>query len=166
MKNRHKKRWIVVGIVWSLALITFAFNLFRIESYAKKKEKLLVQERVKEFIRKYEPILKKAVQERNRMYDRIPSPKIGLMKVEELLNSLTEKNGLEMMRIEHEELFDEVNGADLSFTCRGAVKDLVKIIRDIDSTYPYLEISGVELDLDRSKNGTFKIKLKYNFTLQ
>ncbi|RLB12885.1 MAG: hypothetical protein DRG39_00700 [Deltaproteobacteria bacterium] len=163
MKDKYKKRWIFAGIIWSFALTAFVFNLIKIQSYLREKEKLIAQERIKEFIRKNEPVLKNIIKERSKLYDPVISPKIGLLKVKELLKRIIEKNGLESRRIEHEEVVAGINSIDLTVICNGSVKNLIETIHDIDSNYPYLVINAVKLDLDRNKSGKFIIKLKYNF---
>ncbi len=165
MKDKYKKRWILVGIIWSFALATFIFNLVKIERYSKEKEKLVAQKRINEFIKKHKSVLKNAVQEKKRLYDHIPSPNIGLIKIEELLNKLAEENGLEVIQIGHEEAVEEVDSIDLSITCRGAIRDLIKTLYSICSGYPYLEINTIKLDLDRDKKGIFEIRLKYKFVI-
>ncbi len=165
MKDKYKKRWILVGIIWSFALAIFTFNILKIERYSKEKEKLVAQERIRKFLKKHESVLKNAVKEKKRLYDHIPSPNIGLIKVEELLNKLANGNGLEVTRIGHEEAVEGDNSINLSIMCRGAIRDFIKTLYSIYSRYPYLEINTVKLDLYRDKKGIFEIRLKYNFVI-
>jgi len=160
MKSNYKKRWVLVGIIWSFVLIVFSYNFIKIKSYLKEKEKITIQKKIQEFIKENESVLKNVFQEKKRIYDYVPSQRIGLIKAEEILNIVANENSLEAEQIEHGE------SNDLSLICRGTVRDLIKAIDYIYSHYPYLEIFSIELELNEyATEGRFKIQLKYNFEL-
>ena len=164
MKDKYKKRWILIVIIWLLTTAVFIFNFIKIDFYIKKRRELFSKKIIHTFLKQNSDVLKKILRERERLYDHVASQKIALLKAQELLNKLSKENGINIEKIEQEQTVSE-SELELTIRCNGHIRSFLEIISSLALNYPYIEIEKLRLWLFKDKKGILELKIKYNFIL-
>ncbi len=166
MKDRYKKKWLILALVWSCAIGLFFFNLYKINDYQKRKESLIVKEEIERFLKLHKGQLEDISREKEKFYDHIPNIKIGLLKIEERLERLLKKNGLTMEKIEYGGIYKGISNVEIDLMCNGIIIGFINMLSSIKKRFPYLEIENIDIKFTKPMKGSFRIKMKYNFLIK
>lgn len=159
--NKYKRKWFLLAIVWIIAMCLFLWNMNRIDSYYKERDKIMAMKEIDTFINAHRIQLKKVMKERNKLYDHVPSAKIGILKLQEILAQLAKENNLSISHME-EETSQEVGSIGLNLLCEGSINGFARMLSSLLNTYPYVQIKYLRIRFVENKNGKYEIKLVYN----
>jgi len=165
IKDRYKRRWLLLGIIWFFAIGLFLCNINKINNYYAKKEEILRMEKSRDFISRHMSELRQIMQERNKMYDHIPNIKIGLLELEEKLEQLASKNKLTISRIEHEGISKEENNLTILISCNGFLRGFIQMLSDLYKNYPFIRIKNININFTNKNEGKYRIRVVYNYII-
>jgi len=166
MEDRYKKKWLILALVWICSIGLFFFNLYKINDYQKRKESLIAKREIEKFLKSHEKQLKDISKERERYYDRVTNIKIGLLKIEERLERLLKENGLTIGKIEYGELYEGISNVEIDITCNGIITGFINMLSSMRKRFPYLEIEDIDIKFTQPMEGSFRLKVKYNFLVK
>jgi len=167
LKNRYKRRWLLLGIIWLFGISLFLWNINAIEHLSYKKAKMAYIKANINYITRHIDKLKWVTQQRDKMYDHIPNIKIGILGLQEKLNKLASKNKISITHIEYEEISEINNNLTITLICSGPLQGFIKMLLSIAKTYLYIRTKTTDIIFtEPNKNvGEYKIKFVYNYKL-
>ncbi len=159
LKDRYKRNWCILVLIWIFGAILFYLNVRKIDRYIEKRRIKEENEYIENFLKNHMRKIKQIMEKKEKLYDRISNLNLGIIKVEEYVEDIAKKEGIKVKGIRHEKgngkIFFEIS-------CSGDVSDLIGFIYELESIW-YFRI--LRLDLDLTDNGKYKITFSYNYRI-
>lgn len=166
MSSMTKYRWFFLFLIWSGVLyLTFANaqTISKIKSERAKREILLLD---RDFWKRHSSKISRVLRQRNLLHQKIESLKLGLVAMNDTINSLGNRFGLSELKIEMDPKQSQGDRMPmhLSFTCH--MEDGIKVLNTMQDDYPFLSIQKVNLLLEHKGNKSkFEAFLTYQYQI-
>lgn len=164
MLNNLKTTWTIIGFFWAATVILTYWNVNKIDSIEKIREKKEIYLRDEQFwnnnVKNISQILKKC----ESLIQNVESSKLGLFELESNLRSLARKIDLNTFNIITESQFDQKEIIPIRISFQSTFKKAVKWLDLLEEGLPFVRIRNVKIEVDRSfKQAKFEVSINYRY---
>ena len=145
MKEKVKKRWVIVGVVWAVVIFLTCWNINTMDRVRGPGEKVEISRSERQFLHYNSENISKVLEKRALYQQPIESLKLGALSVENLLKVLVAKYDLKEFRTECHP--GEVNQGSMPvmLSFQGSFDGALKLLGVLQKDYPYLLIRQVKI---------------------
>ena len=166
MKNLLDKKWAVVAVIWTVAAGLTAWNVKTIYDIIPLLEREDVLRMDTLFWKFNSEKISQILKRKNRLQHPTASVKLGLLAVENRLQSLASGLGLtEFKALNHpNRVSDEDLPVNLSF--RGTLNSSAQWLHRLEDNFPFMRIERITFFNDpEAEQGEFQLDLRYRYTI-
>jgi len=164
MTDHLKTRWILVGFCW-LAVVCLTFwNLNKIDSIEKAREKKEIYLMDEQFWNHNAANISQILKKRASLIQEVESSKLGLFEFESNIRNLALKSGLKAIKLTRQSQFEQDGIIPVTISFQSTFQHAVKWFDHLTLEMPYAQIRDVDIKLDEStKQNKFAVSMYYRY---
>ncbi len=147
MTDPFKKKWVIVGLIWSGVFLLTGLNTIEISRIVQLKRTAEVLQKDREFRKRHhrdiEAVLKRAAS----AYQRTASARLGLLSVETRLRSLAGQFGLTKFKMESRPDQNGKSGMVVNIFFSGPLSGAMQWVAALEKDYLYLKPRKLKMTL-------------------
>ena len=164
MTNELKTRWVIVGFCWMAVVLLSAWNLAKIDSIDKAREKKEIYLMDEQFWKYNAANIKQILKRSGSLIQSVESSKIGLFEFERNIRNLASNFGLHSITLASESQSDRYGIIPVKISFRSTLEQAVKWFDHLESEVPYGQIIDVNIELDETtKQNIFTVSVNYRY---
>jgi len=162
MKRRMGKKWIAVGLVWSVVLAMTGWNVHLVDQVQSRRRELGTLQMDMRYLKANQNGILEVRQQKSRLVHSVNSFGMGFVVVENNLKRLSWDFSLVQMRVEVDKNFRDTRSVPISIFTAGTVPAIVGWIAAVEEAYPYLVIEQMDISYD-SRNEQSQLQATFNY---
>jgi hypothetical protein len=166
IQDKFKKRWVILSIVWAVALMLTYWNVGKIDAIVRDIKVNEIFRQDKRFWEYNSKNISSILKKKKLLSQPVESLKIGLLSVENELKILAAKYNLSTLKLKSYSNKAARGKVPLEIFFMGTFDAALKWLRDVQNNYTYLPVRKVEISIDRAAGRVqFKVALNYRYEL-
>jgi hypothetical protein len=166
MTDRINKRWIVVGIIWAVALTINVWNIREMHGIQEARERHVLLKMDEQFLQAHSQDISESRKKRKTFYHSAEALNLGLLTVENELGALVERYELAGVSVKSRPDQAQGGSVPILLSCRGSLKKVVQCLQTLRRDVAYMPVTQVKIDIgDSGALATCKIRLNYRFKI-
>ena len=159
-----KTRWIWVGLCWmAVALMTF-WNLSKIDSIEKAREKKEIYLMDEQFWNYNAANISQILKKSALLRQEIESSKLGLFEFESNVRNLAIKSGLKSITVTSRSQFEQDGIIPVKMSFRSTFQHATKWLDNIDLELPHAQVGDIKIEVDETTNqNRFTVSIYYRY---
>ena len=145
MKEKINKRWIVVGLIWAVAIFLTCWNINTMDRLRSPEERMEVSRNERQFLLYNSENISRVLKKRALFHQPVESLKLGLLSVENQLQGLVAKYDLKEFRTECHPGKASQGSMPVRLSFQGSFERTLKLLGVLQKDYPYLLIKQVKI---------------------
>ena len=166
MMDRINKGWIVVGLIWAVALSIDYWNIGEMYRITEARERKVFLKMDEQFLRAYSQEISESLKEREAFFHSAEALNLGLLTVENELDALAAE--YELTGVNVQSWPDQANGGSIpvSLSCEGSLRKMVEWLEALRRDYAYVPVTKVTIEIeDRGAPARCEISLNYRYKI-
>ena len=152
MNQRLKRKWIIVGLVWSVVLAMTGLNLQLASTVNQRRQRLETTRTDLGFLRSHRQEIDQVRQLETRRVHRVSSLDMGFIVVESDLKRLARNHGLRKTRIKIGQASPGGPRVPVTVFAEGSIPDLLDWTAAVERAFPYLVARKLMLETDNGES--------------
>ena len=162
MNGKLRKRWITVGVIWSLVLILTGLNMHLVGRIKSQRRELEVMRLDLRFLNAHQNDIWQVRLDRSRLTHPVQSFGLGFLEVENDLKQLSCRFGLQETRVQAQNNSENLQAVPITVSTSGPVPAIMGWIAAVEEAYPYLAMANMDIARDPQK-GTTRLQAIFNY---
>lgn len=166
MMDRINKRWIVVGLIWAVALSIDYWNIGEMYRITEARERKVFLKMDEQFLRAHSQEISESLKEREAFFHSAEALNLGLLTVENELGALAAD--YELIGVNVQSWPDQANGGSIpvSLSCEGSLRKMVECLEALRRDYAYVPVIKVTIEIEnRGAPARCEISLNYRYKI-
>jgi hypothetical protein len=150
MRDRISKRWLVVGVIWTTALVVNYWNIGEMYRIRETRERKVFLSMDEQFLRAHSEEISESLKKREAFFHSAEALNLGLLTVENELRALAAEYQLTGVEVQSE--LDRADGGTIPmvFSCKGSLRKMVEWLETLRRDYAYAPITKVKVTIEHS----------------
>lgn len=166
MKDKIKKRWIVVGLIWAVVIFLTCWNINTMDRVRRPGEKIEISRSERQFLQYNSENISKVLEKRALFQQPVESLKLGVLSVENQLKVLVAKYDLKEFRTECRPGKADQGSMPVMLSFQGSLDRTLKLLGIIRKDYTYLLIKQMKITPHQADHrARFQILLNYRYRI-
>ena len=161
MKDRFKRKWFIVGLIWSIALIATIWNHHKVDAIIATRINNEIARNEFMFHRRKAFKLNQILNVHSKLHMTVESLQIGLLTVKKIFRDMVSMLDLKDMTMVTQSIPRETDSVPVNLSFRGPFEKAV-IFLSILNGYACLPVHQVKINLDK-ENGEVQVNLSMHF---
>jgi hypothetical protein len=166
MIDRLNKRWIVVGVIWAVALSIDYWNIGEMYRIREARERKVFLKMDEQFLSAHSEEISESLKKREAFFHSAEALNLGLLTVEDELGALASEYGLVAVNVQSH--VDNANGQSIPITvsCEGSLRKMVECLEMLRRDYAYVPVTKVAVEMEGpGAPAKFEISLNYRYRI-
>lgn len=164
MTDEFKTRWVIVGFCWMAVVLLSAWNLAKIDSIDKAREKKEIYLMDEQFWKYNAANIKQILKKSGSLIQVVESSKLGLFEFERNIRNLASNFGLHAVTLASESNSNQDGNIPIKISFRSTLEQAARWFDHLESEVPYGQIIAVNIDLDEvTKQNKFTVSVNYRY---
>lgn len=164
MTDHLKTRWIFVGFCWMVVVCLTFWNLNKIDSIEKAREKKEIYLMDEQFWNYNAANISQILKKSASLIQEVESSKLGLFEFESNIRNLALKSGLNAIKLTHPSQFEQDGMIPVKISFQSTFQHAVKWFDHLTLEMPYAQVRDVNIELDEStKQNKFEVSMYYRY---
>ncbi len=173
MTNKLQKKWMIIGIIWTIPILITWFNINTVQKISKSRQQYKFLQQSKHYYKSNSEIIKSTIKQNENLYHNIESLQIGLLSVNDYLSNLSEKFDVIIPHKIEAETLNALNSnmgsIPVFFEITGSFSNLLKYLEHLEKDHTYIKIVNIifvitEL-INKNIHMELNVKLKYRYQI-
>lgn len=161
-----KKRWVTVGLIWSVVLAVTGWNTHLINQIQTGRQELETQQMDLGFLRANQSVTQDVRRRQARLTHPVKSFGLGFLVVENGLKQLSRQYGLRQMRVTADNNPQNPWSVPVTIVVNGRVPAILGWVAAVEDAYPYLVIKHMNMNYrPENRISQFQVVFNYHYTL-
>lgn len=166
MSDSLKTRWLITGFVWALAISLTFWNINKIESFEKAREKQEIYLIDEQFWSNNALNISQIMEKRASLIQEVESSKLGVFEFEKNLRGLALKLGLNTIKLISQTEIDQDGIVPLKISFQSNFKQALQWLDLLKIELPYAQIRDVKIVVNEPvKQTEFVVSIYYRYNL-
>jgi hypothetical protein len=166
MNRKLEKKWLAVGVIWSVVLVMTGWNIHLVSQVQSQRQKLGTLQMDLRYVQSKQAGIQEVHRQKSRLTHAVKSIGLGFLVVENDLKRLSWDFGLQQMKVEVDKNTQDTRPVTISIITTGPVPAIVGWIAAVEEAYPYLVIERLDISYDnRHRTGQLQAVFNYRYTL-
>jgi len=164
--DRINKRWIVVGLIWAVALSIDYWNVGEMYRITEARERKVFLKMDEQFLRAHSQEITESLEKREAFFHSVEALNLELLTVENELGVLAEEYELTAVDVQSQP--DKANGGSIPVTvsCEGSLRKVVECLEALRRDYAYVPVTKVTIEIEgRGAPARCEISLNYRYRI-
>jgi hypothetical protein len=161
MKDRFKRKWFIVGLIWSIALTVTIWNHYKVDSIIATRINNEIARKEFVFHRQKELKLNQILNVHSKLHMTVESLQIGLLTVKGIFRDMVSMLNLKNMNMVTQRIPHTADSVPVNLSFRGPFEKAV-VFLSILNGYACLPVHHVKINLDK-KTGEVQVNLSMHF---
>ena len=166
MMDRINKRWIVVSLIWVVALSIDYWNIGEMYRISEARERKVFLKMDEQFLRAHSQEISESLKKREAFFHSAEALNLGLLTVENELGSLAAEYELTAVDVQSQPDNGNDGSIPVSLSCEGSLRKIVECLEALRRDYAYVPVTKVTVELeDRGAPARCEISLNYRYKI-
>jgi len=166
MKDRINKRWIVVGLIWAVALSIDYWNIGEMYRITEARERKIFLKMDEQFLKAHSQEISDSLREREAFFHSAEALNLGLLTVENELSALAAEYELTGVKVQSQPDQADDGTIPVSLSCEGSLRKMVECLEALRRDYAYVPVTKVTIVIeDRGAPAKSEISLNYRYKI-
>jgi hypothetical protein len=148
MTDRINKRWIVVGVIWAVALSIDFWNIGEMYRIREARERKVFVKMDEQFLRAHSEEISESLEKREAFFHSAEALNLGLLTVENELSALAAEYELAGVNVQSKPDQAEGGSIPVTLSCEGSLRKMVKCLEMLRRDYAYVPIIKVAVEIE------------------
>jgi len=164
MKDQMQNRWMVVGLIWAGVLCFLYWNGRLMTNIHRNQAHALYAKADKRFLDSNGPEIDQLIRKKEAFHHTVASLKLGLLMVEDQLNTLMARHALYDVKINMPPGQQENDSVPIHLTFKGSIDNTLQFLDTLQKKFSYFTVDKAALRMDKSQQEiSFTILLTYRY---
>ena len=166
MKDRINKRWIIVGVIWAVALSIDYWNIGEMVRIREARERKVFLKMDERFLKAHSEEISESLKKREAFFHSAEALNLGLLTVEDELGALAAEYGLVAVNVKSQA--DDADGGSIPVTmsCEGSLRKMVECLEALRRDHAYVPVTKVAVEIEGpGAPAKFEISLNYRYKI-
>lgn len=164
MSKRLKKRWIAVGVAWTLVLVLTGWNIHQIGRIQTDRRKLATLQMDQRFLKTNQAAIQDLRAHKARLNHVAESRDLGVLVVENNLKQLALDFGLRRFAVKVDRNEKSSQSIGMTVDAEGSVPVVTEWVSAVEKRFPYLEVDQLEFT-DKTGSSIGQLRMKFDYHL-
>lgn len=148
MMDRINKGWIVVGVIWAVALSINFWNIGEMYRIRETRERKVFLKMDDQFLRAHSQEISESLKKREAFFHSPEALNLGLLTVENELGALAARYELTGVNVKSQEGRADGSGIPVVLSCEGSLRKMVECLEALRRDYAYVPVTKVVIEIE------------------
>jgi hypothetical protein len=148
MMDGINKRWIVVGLIWVVALSIDYWNTGEMYRITEARERKVFLKMDEQFLRAHSEEISESLKKREAFFHSAEALNLGLLTVENELSALAAEYELAGVNVQSRPDQAEGGSIPVTLSCEGPLRKMVEYLEVLRRDYAYVPVTKVKVEIE------------------
>ncbi len=166
MKDRISKRWLIVVVIWTVALSVNYWNISQMYRIREAREKKVFLAMDEQFLRTHSEEVAESLKKREAFFHSAEALNLGLLTVENELEAMAARYGLGAVEVKGDLSQADGGSVPVVMVCEGSLQKMVECLENLRKDCAYAPVTRVKITVaEPGAPARCELRLNYRYKI-